>query len=106
MTVRYGDISDTFGQGAANIPPSGGGGIPSLRDALRASLAAISPPYATTTALTASKAADRVDGQLTVTLDAYSLWVWKATDTTGASSTVIVPTDVGAGAGRWVRKVA
>lgn len=106
MTTRYGDIKDDFGTGGSNMAPSGATGNPVLRDVVRAALGAQSASYADDAALTASKAADRVDGQLAVTLDDYSIWVWKAADATVADGTHIQPTDVGAGAGRWVEKVA
>jgi len=103
-TIRYGDIQDTFGAGGANLIPNASGGSPNLRDALRALLLTNGMPYADSTALTASKAADRVDGQTVVKLDDYTRWVWEANDSTIADSFHIQPTDVGSGNGRWVRE--
>lgn len=102
MTVRYGDIKDTFGQGGANIPPAGGGGTPSMRDVLRAALAAHGSAYANVAALQASLAANRVDGQVVVKLDDYTLWVWNAASATAADASHIAPTDLAGGNGRWI----
>lgn len=100
--VRYGDIKDSFGSGGANVAPGGSAGDPSMRETVRALLGAISASYADSTALTASLAADRVNAQLSVKADDYSLWVWKSTDATSPDANHIRPTDVGSGAGRWV----
>lgn len=100
MTTRNGDISDTFGSGGANLVP--GQGVANVRDALRGALGSWAPPYADTTALTASLAKDRVDGQVVTLLVDYSQWTWKAADATPADSNHIAPTDVGVGNGRWV----
>jgi len=104
--IRYGDIQDQFGSAGANIPPSGAGGTPSLRDVLRVLLDVTGAPYADSTALTASLAKDRVDGQVVVKMDDYTKWTWKAADSTAADTTHIAPTDVGVGDGRWVREDA
>lgn len=103
MTARYGDIKDTFGSGGANLPPAGGSGQPSIRDALRAALGAVAAAHADTAALTASRAANRVNGQLSIKLDDMTLWVWSSTSAAAADSAHIAPTDVAAGAGRWIR---
>lgn len=100
MTVRYGDIKGTYGTAGANSSPSGGQGTPSLQDVAKQDLGSWTGNYANTTALQASLAADRVDGQVTVKLDTYDLWVWKAADATAPDATHIKPTDVTNG--RWV----
>lgn len=105
-TPRYGDIADRFGSGGANSAPSGAEGNPTHRNVARSILGAITPQFADTTALTASLAADRVNGQLAVRVSDYSIWVWKPADATAVDATHIAPTDVGVGAGRWVQKVA
>lgn len=105
MTIRKSALGQ-FGVGGAQLAPGGGSGTPNLPEVVRSFMDRCSAPYADAAALTASKAADRADGQLAVRLDDYSLWVWQAASTASAGSTVIVPTDVGVGAGRWVRKVA
>ncbi len=94
------DIVDTFGSGGSNVVP--GQGVPNLRDLFRDILGRIYAPVANVAALQATLAADRVDGQQVVTLDTYTVWVWKVADATAADSTHVAPTDVGAGAGRWV----
>lgn len=103
MVARLGDIKDTFGQGGANIPPAGGGGSPSVRDALRAALGAVAAAHADSASLTASLAKNRTNGQLSIKLDDMTLWVWSATSAAAADSAHIAPTDVAAGAGRWIR---
>ncbi len=102
MTTKLSDIKDGFGSGGANLVP--GQGILSIRDVFRDLLSRTYPPVADTTGLTNSLAADRVDGMTAVKLDDYTGWIWKAADTTAADSTHVAPTDVGAGAGRWVQK--
>ena len=102
MTARYGDVKDTFGQGGANIPPGGGGGSPSMRDVVRALLGSIGASYANVAGLQASLATNRVDGQLAIKLDDYTLWVWNATSATAADASHIAPTDLAGGAGRWM----
>ena len=110
-------VSDSFGSGGEGLAPDGATGpfagaasddMPArvLRDHLRALYAATHPPVADATALTATLARNRADGQLVVKLDDYSIWVWKAADATAADATHVKPTDVGSGNGRWVRKVA
>ncbi len=102
---KYSDVSrPDFGSGGSADAPNGG--KVTCPTAVKSLMGTISAPVADTTALTASLAKDRVDGMLVVVLADYTIWVWKAADTTGASATVIVPTDVGLNAGRWVRKVA
>src|SRR5882672_2321302 len=101
-TQRFGDITDNFGSGGSNVVP--GQGVPNMRDGLRAALGSFAPPYADSTAMTASLAKDRVDGQVTVLLSDYTKWTWKAADAAAADSTHVAPTDVGVGAGRWVRE--
>lgn len=106
MTVNAFGVSDLLGSGGAGLSPGGSGpsdGTKNLRDLLRAILGAIFPAYANATALTASKAANRQDGQFVVKLDDYSLWTWQAASSAAAGTTVIAPTDVGVGAGRWVQ---
>lgn len=64
----------------------------------------VAKPVASTTVLAAVPARSRTHGQLCVTLDTFTLWVFDANDSaTAGSSTVIVP---GAGAGRWKKLVA
>lgn len=101
-------ISDYLGEGGAGLSPHGSGptdGLPNLRGLLRLVMASIFQPYASVTALTASLAKNRGDGQIAVEQDTYTLWVWKAASADAASATVIAPTDVGAGAGRWEQLV-
>lgn len=100
MGFQVSDISDTFGSGGSNVPPSQG--IPNLRDLFRQILGVTSAPVANVAALQATLAQDRVDGQQILTLDTYTVWVWKAADATAANATHVAPTDVGGGAGRWV----
>jgi hypothetical protein len=101
-------VDDELGSGGIGLAPDGASGASSttgapanLRDFLRAILGSQWYAYANTTALTASKAINRQDGQLTLKLDDYSLWHWEA-GATLTDSSHIAPTDVGAGAGRWV----
>jgi hypothetical protein len=101
---KVSDISDTFGSGGANVVPLQG--VPNMRDLFRDILSRLSAPMANVAALQATVAADRIDGQEVVTLDTYTTWVWKAADATAADSTHIAPTDVGAGAGRFVAEAA
>lgn len=89
--TRYGDIDSSFLQGGKNLNPSLN---PSVRGALVAALGAIGAVYADTTAMQASLAKHRVDGQLALKLDTYALFVWKNADTTTPDSTHIKPTDV------------
>ncbi len=56
--------------------------------------------------MTSGLAKNRKDGMLCTVLATYSIYVWQAGSTATPSATVIAPTDVGAGAGRWVQKVA
>lgn len=102
---KYSDVSSTsFGSGgAASFPEPSRVTLPR---AVQSLMATHSAPVANTAALTASLAKDRVNGMLAVKLDDYSLWVWKSADATAADATHVAPTDVGAGAGRWVRAVA
>jgi hypothetical protein len=100
MTFNLSDIPDSFGSGGANLVP--GQGVPNLRDVLRDLLSRNAAPVANVAALQATLAANRVDGQRVTTLDTYTSWLWKAADTTAADATHVAPTDVGAGAGRWV----
>lgn len=104
MTDAFGVI-DSMGSGGSGLAPDGASCKPGddLRSKLRTILAAIFPPYADSTALTASLAKNRADGQGAFKLDDYSLWVWKNADATAADATHIAPTDVGVGAGRWVK---
>lgn len=99
-------VSDQLGVGGTGISPQGSSGpakgLADLQTLLRNLLASIWQPYASTGALTASLALNRSDGQVALRLSDYSLWTWEAASVAGASATVIVPTDVGAGAGRWV----
>jgi hypothetical protein len=104
QTINYGDILDSFGSGGANVPPNQG--VPSLRDAIASTLARHHSAVANTTALQATLAKNRVDGQLVVKLDDYSVWAWEAASAAGADSTHVAPTDVGVGAGRWVKQLA
>ncbi len=90
--IRYGNIKDGFGSGGGNVVPNQG--VPNRRDAFRALLGAIAGAYADTTAMQASLAADRVDGQVVIRLSDYSFWVWKNADATAADATHIKPTDV------------
>jgi len=100
MSFNVSDIVDTFGSAGSNVPPNQG--IPNLRDLFRDVLGRLSAPVANVAGLQATLAANRVNGQLILTLDTYTTWVWKASDATAADSTHVAPTDVGAGAGRWV----
>jgi hypothetical protein len=59
----------------------------------------IGEPTATTTSLKAVPANSRVDGQLFVVLNDYSVWVYDADSAASASSTVLVPD---AGDGRFL----
>lgn len=88
-------IEEEFGQGGQGVSDG------TLRDALRNQNAKTGGPYADATALTASLAINRYDGQMALKKDDHTLWAWNATSTASAGATVIVPTDVGVGAGRW-----
>lgn len=101
-TVRLSQILDGFGSGGANIPPSGAGGTPSMRDTFRALLSTVAMPFANSAAMQAGVAADRFEGQFAIKTDDHTLWVWSATDSTAADTWHIVPTD-SASAGRWIR---
>lgn len=98
-------VNDDLGVGGKDLSPDGASGKPgeALRDLLRKLFAAQAVPVADTTALTNSLAVGRGDGQLVTVLADYSTWVWKAADATVADATHIAPTDVAAGAGRWVK---
>ncbi len=98
------DIDSQFLSGGTGLVPSQG--KVSVADALRTLLGAVHLQVATTSVLTATKAKNRKDGQLAVVLADHSVWMWWAADASSASATVIVPTDVGVGAGRWKQKVA
>ncbi len=104
MTVKYSDVSrGDYGSAGASAAPNGTNG--SVPAAIKTLFGIVSPPHADSTALSASLAKNRVDAMLTVKVDDYTLWVWKAGSSTGASATVIAPTDVGIGVGRWVKLV-
>ena len=98
------DIDAQFASGGAGLIP--GQGRSNLPDALRTLLGLHHIAVPTTATLTAGLAKNRKDGMLCVVLASYSIWVWQAASVVAASATVIAPTDVGAGAGRWVQKVA
>jgi hypothetical protein len=89
-----------FGSGGANIAPNQG--VPAMGRVLNDLLGRVASPVANVTALQATLAADRVDGQTVLTLDTYTFWVWKATDATAADANHIAPTDLAGGAGRFV----
>lgn len=111
MTTRNAlGIDDNFGSGGTGLSPDGGSGPHvgnNLRDELRVTRGALwTPGYANSAALTASLAANRQRGQLAVKLDDLSVWMWNDTSAAAADATHIAPTDVGAGAGRWIRYLA
>jgi hypothetical protein len=55
--------------------------------------------------LTTSRAQDRIDGTLWLALDTNSIWQWdEASAANAAWSGIIAPTDVGAGAGRFLAR--
>ncbi len=89
-----------FGSGGRSLIPNQG--YPAVGPILYALLQRIATAAANVAALQATVENDRADGQLVVTLDTYTLWVWKNADTTAADAAHIAPTDVGAGAGRFV----
>lgn len=101
-------ISDQLGDGGAGLSPGDGSGpsdiskFGNLITILRSLRAANWPQLANLAAFQATIAANRADGQMALKLDDYTQWVWKAADATAADANHIVPTDVGAGAGRWV----
>jgi hypothetical protein len=108
-------IDDEFGVGGIGLAPDGASGASSTpqappftnaanaRDLFRAILGSKWVyGYANSTALTASKAVNRQDGQEVRKLDDYTSWIWKAADTTAADANHIAPTDVLSGPGRWV----
>lgn len=90
---------DSFGSGGANLVP--GQGIPSAGAVLLDLLKRIGRAVANTAGLQATKAADRFDGALVITLDTYTLWVWESGNATAADGTHIQPSDV-SGNGRFV----
>jgi hypothetical protein len=111
-------IDDEFGSGGIGLAPDGASGASSspqsppftaannARDLFRAGLGALwAYGYANAAGLTASKAINRQTGQLVVKQDDFSLWIWEGANAASATATVIAPTDVGAGAGRWVQLV-
>jgi hypothetical protein len=104
LSFKVSDIIDTFGSGGSNVVPHQG--VPNMRDLFRDLLSRSYLAVANVAALQATLAADRADGQQVVTLDTYTVWVWKIADATAADSAHIAPTDVGAGAGRWVSETA
>ena len=102
------DVDPTkFGSGGSNYAPNQG--VANAPACLNDLLGRVGAPVANTAGLQATVQADRADGMLCVTLDAYHLWVWQNGSSTAASSTVIEPTDTSAGAngglGRWVQLV-
>lgn len=99
-------IPNAIGQGGAHLAATKAAGDPGIDEILQGIGARAGGPYADSAALSASLAENRADGQLAVKLDDYSLWVWKNASVTAADATHIAPTDVGVGAGRWVRMVA
>ena len=100
--INVSAIKDEFGAGGANLVPTQG--IPNLRDILRNLLGRSYAPVSSTAGLTASLAADRVDGMQAVNLADYTTWTWEASSAAATSADVIAPTDVGAGVGRWVHQ--
>jgi hypothetical protein len=94
--------TDTFGSGGKNFAPNQGN--PSVGAVLLDLLKRIARPVANVAALQATVEADRADGMQIVTLDTYTLWVWKDADATAADANHIEPTDTsaGSGLGRWV----
>lgn len=100
-------VSDQLGSGGTGLSPEGGSGpsdgLPNLQALLRLLFGSIWQPYANAAALTASLAINRSDGQVALRLSDYTLWAWEAESVAAAGATVIVPTDVGGGAGRWVQ---
>lgn len=99
-------IPNRLGEGGAHLAAGKSAGDPGIDEILQGLGGRVGGPYADSTALTASLAENRGDGQLAVKLDDYSIWVWKNASVTAADATHIAPTDVGVGAGRWVRAVA
>jgi hypothetical protein len=98
------NVSDQLGSGGTGLAPTGSGpsnGLPVLRDLLRSLFGAVFTPYASTAAMQASLAKNRADGQLVVRLSDYSLWCFEAGSSAAAGATVIKPTDVGSGTGRF-----
>lgn len=90
-----------FGSGGKGYAPSQGyTAAPQLFHQI---LQRLGYALANTAALQATVEADRKDGMMVVTLDTYTLWVWRDASTDGTSSTVIEPTDTaaGSGSGRW-----
>jgi len=91
---------DTFGSGGSNVAPNQG--VPAMGAVLLDIMKRHAKQVASPTALQAIVSADRADGQLILTLDTYTLWAWEPANATAADATHIAPTDVGAGAGRFV----
>lgn len=91
-----------FGSGGRSVAPNQG--YPAMGPILYALLQRIGSAVANVAALRATVENDRADGMLVVTLDTYTVWVWKDADTTAADAAHIEPTDTaaGSGAGRFV----
>lgn len=101
--VRFGDVDQkNFGSGGANYAPGKATGSPTAVDVLASLLASVAVAYANAAGLTSSLAKHRVDGQIAITLDTYTLWVWENASAAAADSTHVAPTDLSGGAGRWV----
>ena len=86
-----------FGSGGSNVAPNQG--VPAVGRVLNDLLKRIGTPVANAAGLQATVQADRADGQLVMTLDTYTLWVWENASTTAVSATVIEPADVSVGSG-------
>jgi hypothetical protein len=105
-------VDDEFGEGgiglsgsASEIVTTPPGGNPTrLRDYIRTLLGSIWTPYANVAALELANMNNVADGQLTITLDTYTIWVWEKSSTASPDAAHVQVT--GVTTGRWVDEAA